>query len=80
MNTELCNNALNLVGNPNILINLVSARVRQLNSGSSRPLIDAPMLGSADMALTELVEKKMDYAILDEEMAAEVKKAKKRRK
>ncbi len=80
MNTELCNEAVTLVGNPNILINLVSARVRQLNSGSSRPLIDAPMLGSADMALTELVEKKMEYSILDEEMASEVKKAKKRRK
>lgn len=80
MNTNLCNDALDLVGNPNILINLVSARVRQLNSGASRPLIDAPMLGSADMALSELVDGKMDYAILNEEMAGEVKKAKKRRK
>ena len=80
MNTELCNEAVTLVGNPNILVNLVSARVRQLNSGSSRPLIDDPLLGSADMALTELVEKKMEFSILDEEMAAEVKKAKKLRK
>jgi len=80
MNTELCNEAVTLVGNPNILINLVSARVRQLNSGSSRPLIDDPLLGSADMALKELVDKKMEFSILDEEMAAEVKKAKKRRK
>ena len=80
MNTKLCNEAATLVGNPNILVNLVSARVRQLNSGSSRPLIDNPLLGSADMALTELVEKKMEFSILDEEMASEVKKAKKRRK
>ena len=80
MNTELCNEAVTLVGNPNVLINLVSARVRQLNSGSSRPLIDDPLLGSADMALKELVDKKMEFSILDEEMAAEVKKAKKRRK
>ena len=80
MNTQLCNEAVTLVGNPNILVNLVSARVRQLNSGSSRPLIDDPMLGSADMALTELVEKKMEFSILDEEMASEVKKAKKRHK
>ena len=80
MNTQLCNEAVTLVGNPNILVNLVSARVRQLNSGSSRPLIDNPLLGSADMALTELVEKKMEFSILDEEMASEVKKAKKRRK
>ncbi len=80
MNAELCKEAMNLVGNPNILINLVSTRVRQLNSGASRPLIDAPLLGAADMALTELVDKKMEYSILDEEMASEVKKAKKRRK
>ena len=80
MNTELCNEAATLVGNPNILVNLVSARVRQLTSGSSRPLIDDPMLGLADMALKELTEKKMEFSILDEEMASDVKKAKKIRK
>ena len=59
MNTELCNEADELIGNPNILVNIVSSRVRQLNSGN-RPLLDAPLLGAADMAMTELVEKKMD--------------------
>ena len=64
MNTELCKEADELVGNPNILVNIVSSRVRQLNSGD-RPLLDAPLLGAADMALTELVEKKMDYELVD---------------
>tara|TARA_B100001971_G_C18074394_1_gene474816 strand:+ start:140 stop:391 length:252 start_codon:yes stop_codon:yes gene_type:complete len=65
MNAKLCNEAGELIGNPNILVNIVSSRVRQLNSGD-RPLLDAPLLGAADMALTELVENKMDYELTDE--------------
>jgi|TARA_B100000959_G_C14666281_1_gene494525 DNA-directed RNA polymerase subunit omega len=64
MNVQLCNEAGELIGNPNILVNIVSNRVRQLNSGD-RPLLDAPLLGAADMALTELVENKMDYELTD---------------
>ena len=45
-------------------MNIVSSRVRQLNSGD-RPLFDAPLLGAADMAWTELVENKMDYELVD---------------
>ena len=55
MNAELCNDAGELIGNPNVLVNIVSTRVRQLNNGD-RPLLDAPLLGAADMALTELVD------------------------
>ena len=74
MNTELCNEADELIGNPNILVNIVSSRVRQLNSGD-RPLLDAPLLGAADMAITELVEKKMDYELIDP-IANEIKYSK----
>ena len=53
------------VGNPNILINLVSRRVRQLTSGAgglSRPLVaDAANLGAADIALLEIIEDKMGW-------------------
>ena len=56
------------VGNPNILVNLVSKRVRQLNSAGgtgSRPLVDATAnLGAGDIALTELVEDKMDWEFI----------------
>ena len=62
MNAELCNDAGELIGNPNVLVNIVSTRVRQLNNGD-RPLLDAPLLGAADMALTELVDGKMDYEL-----------------
>ena len=65
MNAELCNEAGELIGNPNVLVNIVSTRVRQLNSGD-RPLLDAPLLGAADMSLTELVENKMDYKLTDQ--------------
>ena len=64
MNAELCNDAGELIGNPNVLVNIVSTRVRQLNNGD-RPLLDAPLLGAADMALTELVDGKMDYELTD---------------
>ena len=64
MNAELCRKALEKVGNPNILVNLVSKRVRQLNSAGgtgSRALVEAANLGAGDIALTELVEDKMDW-------------------
>ena len=61
MNPELVRKALEKVGNPNFLVNLLSRRVRQLNSGN-RPLIEAsPTLGAADIALLEIVEDKMHW-------------------
>ena len=65
MNADLCNQAEELIGNPNVLVNIVSTRVRQLNNGGARPLIDSPLLGAADLALTELLEGKMDYELTD---------------
>ena len=65
MNAELCKKALEKVGNPNVLINMVSRRVRQLNSGAgglSRPLVpDATNLGAADVALREIIEEKIGW-------------------
>ena len=65
MNAELCRKALEKVGNANVLVNLVSRRVRQLNSGGgglSRPLVaDTTNLGVADIALREIVEEKMGW-------------------
>lgn len=65
VNAELCKQALAKVGNPNVLVNLVSRRVRQLNSGvgaMSRPLIDnADNLGAADIALREIIEGKIGW-------------------
>ena len=67
MNAELCRKAIEKVGNPNVLINIVSRRVRQLNSGAGgvcRPLIaDATSLGAADIALREIIEEKMGWEV-----------------
>ena len=65
MNAELTKKALEKVGNPNVLINLVSRRVRQLNSGGgamSRPLlVDVTGMGAADIALLEIIEEKTGW-------------------
>ncbi len=65
MNAELCKKALEKVGNPNVLINMVSRRVRQLNNGGGglgRPLIaDTANMGAADIALAEIIEDKMSF-------------------
>ena len=83
MNAELCKRAAEKVGNPNVLVNLVSRRVRQLNSGGggvSRPLIsDVGNLGVADIALREILEDKIGWD-MPEIVALTRPQAKKRRK
>src|SRR5206468_4131009 len=65
MNAILVKKALTTVLNPNILVNMVSQRVRQLNSGnggSCRPMVaDIANLGAADIALREIIEEKMSF-------------------
>ena len=69
MNAELAKKALEKVGNPNILVNLISRRVRQLNSGAgalSRPLLaDVGHMGAADIALSEIIEEKIGFDLPD---------------
>lgn len=69
MNAELTRKALEKVGNPNVLVNLVSRRVRQLNGVSgtpARPLIsETAGLGAADIALIEIAEGKLGWELLD---------------
>jgi DNA-directed RNA polymerase subunit omega len=83
MNAELCKKALEKVGNPNVLVNLISRRVRQLNAGGGglgRPLVNVPAsMGLADIALTEIVEEKMSFD-LPEETPAIRPAARKRKK
>jgi len=67
MNAELVKKALEIVGNPQTLVNLISRRVRQLNYGGgglSRPLMsDTGTLGVADIALREIVDGKMGWEV-----------------
>jgi DNA-directed RNA polymerase subunit omega len=64
MNIEFVKQALAKIGNPNILVNMISKRVRQLNSSGSvsRPLVaDASGLSAPDIALREIIEDKMSF-------------------
>ena len=83
MNSDYCRKALEKVGNPNILVNLVSKRVRQLNSAGgtgSRPLIaETATLGAGDIALLEIVEDKITYEHLPEVPAHEAHVKRRRR-
>lgn len=82
MNSELCKKALERVGNPNILVNVISRRVRQLTSNGpgARPLVtDTAGLGAADVAMLELIEGKLDWEAL-EGAAAQENTAKKKKK
>jgi len=80
LNAELCKKALEKVGNPNILVNLISRRVRQLTTAGGRPLIEVPAgMGAGDIALLELVEEKMDWESLTV-VPEELKAPKKRKK
>ena len=61
MKAELVTAASNVVRNPQILVNMVSRRVRQLSFGH-RPLVEfAPGLGHADIALTEIANGKLEF-------------------
>ena len=83
MNAELAKKALEKVGNPNVLVNLVSRRVRQLNNGGGglgRPLVEAPAsMGLADIALKEIIEEKIGWD-MPEVTPLERPKQKKRKK
>ena len=71
MNSELVKQAMERIINPNILVNLVSRRVRQLSTGGgglSRPLIESEKpLESADTALEEIIQEKIDFEDIKEE-------------
>ena len=83
MNSELCNQALEKIKNPNVLVNVVSRRVRQLNSGGGglgRPLVqDTAGLGAADIALREIIEGAIDFELLAVEEEQTVGRRKKKK-
>ena len=61
MNSNLIRAAARVVPNQQILINMVSRRVRQLTLGH-RPLVEfAPGLREADIALTEIINEKLAF-------------------
>ena len=59
MNSELVEKALEVVTDEPLLINLVSKRVQQLNNGRSPLITLVERMGTADIALTEMIEGKI---------------------
>ena len=61
MKADLIKAASEVITNQQILVNMVSRRVRQLSLGH-RPLVEyAPGLGEADIALTEIANGKLTF-------------------
>ena len=61
MRSDYLREALKKVDDPNILINVVSRRVKQLKRGN-RPLVDSlEKLSPEDIALREIIEEKISF-------------------
>ena len=62
--------ARKLIDDPNILINVVSRRVKQLKRGSRPLVVSLEKLAPEDIALREIIEGKITYQLpTDEELA-----------
>ncbi|MDF1815963.1 MAG: DNA-directed RNA polymerase subunit omega [Verrucomicrobiales bacterium] len=59
MRSELVDEASKIIPEPPVLINLVSRRVKQLNLGRAPLVRTDHRMGAADIALTEIIEKKI---------------------
>lgn len=63
MRDDYLNAARKIIDDPNILINVVSCRVKQLRRGS-RPLVESlEKLSPEDTALREIAEGKISYQL-----------------
>jgi DNA-directed RNA polymerase subunit omega len=65
MRSDLVEAASKVIPEPPVLINLVSRRVKQLNQGRSALVQVEPRMGSADIALKEIIEGKIAPEFLD---------------
>jgi DNA-directed RNA polymerase subunit omega len=62
MNAQLLEDAAKIITEPQVLINAVSRRVRQLTAGS-RPMVEVELrMGLADIALMEIAKGKLAVA------------------
>ncbi len=71
MKVELIEKAAAIVGDNQLLVNIVSKRVQQLNHGSDPFIPTTPEMGLGDIALTEIITGKITWREMsDEELAA----------
>jgi DNA-directed RNA polymerase subunit omega len=70
MRDDYLRDALLVVDDANILVNVVSRRVKQLRRGN-RPLVESlEKLSAEDTALREIIEGKISYELATPEMLA----------
>jgi DNA-directed RNA polymerase subunit omega len=63
MISHLLDEASKVIPNQQLLVNVVSKRVRQLTAGH-RPMCEvAPRMGFSDIALKEIIEGKLKYEL-----------------
>ena len=67
MKVELIEKAAAIVGDNQLLVNIVSKRVQQINHGADPYVPTTPDMGSGDIALTEIVEGKLVWHEMTEE-------------
>ncbi len=67
MKVELIEKAAEIVGDNQLLINIVSRRVQQLAYGADPFVATTPEMGSGDIALTEIIEGKITWRELSDE-------------
>jgi DNA-directed RNA polymerase subunit omega len=71
MRDDYLQNALKVIDDPNILINVISRRVKQLRRGNRPLVVSLEKLSPEDTALREVAERKISYELpTDEELAA----------
>ena len=64
MTSQLLEDAQKVIPNQQLLVNVVSKRVRQLSTGH-RPLVEyGPREGWADIALKEIIEGKLKFELV----------------
>lgn len=71
MRDEYLQSARKIISDPNILINVVSRRVKQLRRGSRPLVVSLEKLAPEDVALREIIEGKITYRLPTAEELAE---------
>ena len=61
MSSQLLEEASKVIPNQQVLVNVISKRVRQLSSGHRSMVQTGPRMGLADIALTEVIEGKLTF-------------------
>ncbi len=65
MSSQLLEEALKKIPSQQILVNIVSKRVRQLSQGQ-RALVDhGPRMGYSDIALSEIIQGKITFEMVE---------------